>query len=208
MSVCKTQQIAGARIEVKCQKRLFFKAHYRFFILLAGIAAIIVFQILNRVSQQKQLHLLEAEASGTVFLVEKLAEIQGVLEGGLEDEGLSEERAREEEIITMLTEQMVNDYTESAMGYFREGDYGKAARDFNRALRYRRRNTTLMFYHIYALYLGQQDRRLTADELAGIQTRLRELQERGFREEERIGYSVAEMEQKVREMGYNIGERR
>jgi hypothetical protein len=233
VSICKIQQTAKAGIEVKCKKRLFITTHYRFFILLTGIAVIIVLQILSRLSQQKQIDLLEAireaKTTGTVLVVERLMEIQEAIEevhgdvklsadrlteiqDVLEDVyryvKLSAERTREGEIITMLTEQMVNEYTENALEYFRDEDYGKAARDFNRALRYRRRNTTLMFYHIYSLYLGQQDRTLTVDELTGMQARIRELQERGFREEERIGFSVAEMEQKAQEMRYNIGEHR
>ena len=212
MSICKFQQIAKVGIEVKCRKRLFITPHYWFFILLAGIVAIIVLQILSCLSQQKQIHLLEAireaEASGIALVVERLAEIQEVPEEIHGDEKLSEERALEGEIIVMLTEQMVNDYTERAIEYFREADYANAAHNFDRALRHRRRNTTLMFYHTYALYLGQRNRTLTMDELASMQTRIRELQEIGFREEEKIDFSVAEMEQKVHEMRYNIGERR
>jgi len=221
------------------KKRRFIKPLYRFFILLAGILVIIFLQILNCISQQKQIYLLDAEAARTVLVLEKLTEIQknekqlpagelktvlieqtvddfvekmvlgklAEIQEALEKMQKNEKQLSSGEIIGMLTEQMVNNYTESALDYFTEEDYANAARDFGRALRYQRGNTTLIFYQTYTLYLEQRNRALTESEFTGIQARIRELQEKGFREEEKIGFSVAEMEYKVREMGQNLGER-
>ena len=140
----------------------------------------------------------------TEFLLEKVVEIQEELERLRRDVNRQSERIRDEEIFLMLTERFVNDYTEKGLNYFNESDYEKASIAFDMALKYQQNNTTLLFYQTYATYLSYGGRIITGNRLTDMQKKVREMQDRGFREEEQIYYTVEEMERRINEIGYNI----
>ena len=112
--------------------------------------------------------------------------------------------SREDYIVVMMAEKLSYDYAIQALKYFKESDYGNASATFSLALRYQQRNTTLLFYQIYSLYLRHIKAPLTENEMIMIQARLRELKERGFREQDYIDHTIEEMQLRVEEMEYNV----
>jgi len=108
------------------------------------------------------------------------------------------------EIIGMIAEKLIYDYIQRALQYFMDADYGNAYATFSLALRYQENNSTLQFYQIYSLYLGQKNAKLTELELTAIDKGIREIKERGFKENEQLEFSIEEMENKMIEIKYNI----
>ena len=139
---------------------------------------------------------------------EEAEDLKGLLITGFNGIKIPTWQSRDNEIINMMAEKLIYDYTAKALEYFRDADYENASNTFSLAMKYQRRNSTLLFYHVYALFLRRNNAPLTENELAIIQARITELQERGFREQERLDFTVEEMEQKVMEMAYNIKEMR
>jgi len=114
------------------------------------------------------------------------------------------DQVQDNELIGMIAEKIIYDYTYRALQYFDSEDYANAYFLFSRAARYQRRNSALRFYQIYSLYLRQKDSKLTSGELAFLQTGIRELKSRVFSEQEQFKFSPEEIEQKINEMEYNI----
>jgi len=135
---------------------------------------------------------------------EEITGIQEILGAVLEAVGRSAGENREGEIIGMLAEKLAYDYTEKALEYFRRADYANAFNVFTRALQRQRRNTTLQFYQAYALYLRQRDEALSDGEWVVLQGLIRDLQGIRFRTQEQLDFTVEEMDQKLKEMEYNM----
>lgn len=135
---------------------------------------------------------------------QRTAEIQEMQAVQLEAIDRLGKQGRDIEIVGMVTEKLGYDYVQRAMQYFGEGNYGSAYITFSRALRYQRGNSVLRFYQIYSLYLRHNDMRLTDSELAIIQEGIHEINRRGFREQEQLGFSLEEMREKLTEMEYNV----
>jgi len=113
---------------------------------------------------------------------------------------LTEER-RDNEILGMLSEKFVNDFTDKGMQYFNDFDYVNAASAFNEALRYKQDNTTLIFYSMYSSYLAKGGSE-------NMQETLLELREKGFREEELLFYTIDEMEKRLDQINFNLNTER
>jgi len=138
------------------------------------------------------------------LIIEKAAEIQETLAAEFAVLSGLGDQVQDNELIGMIAEKIIYDYTHRALQYFDSEDYTNAYYLFSRAVRYQRRNSTLRFFQIYSLYLRQKDSKLTSGEMAFLQTGIRELKSRVFMEQEQFKFSPEEMEQKVTEMEYNI----
>lgn len=114
--------------------------------------------------------------------------------------------SRDEGTRAILIEKVVYDYVREGLGHFNDREYIKAHDLFNRASRYRRNDTTIQFYRIYSRYLGMVDDPLPEGELGGILGMAMNLEEAGFRPDEKLEFSEEEMRRKTREIAYNLGE--
>jgi len=131
---------------------------------------------------------------------------------GIQEENIAVRRAvnnlnagkREEQIITMLSEKFINDYTDKGLRHFFESDYKNAENAFNTALLYQNDNTSLMFFRTYCSYLNMSNDNYSDDETYVILLHILELKEKGFKEAETIYFSISEMEKIVNEMYFNI----
>jgi hypothetical protein len=106
----------------------------------------------------------------------------------------------------IILEKIIHDYVREGLRCFDKKEYLKAHDLFSRALKLRRGDTTVQFYHIYSRYLGAVDSAFTARERETILAGLGELERKGYREEDLLVFSGEEMRQKVIERAYNIGE--
>ena len=188
------------------------------FFAIAGAVTIVLFyqslqqfrdeQAKFRNEQRKREELTEEQLDGITaelsLVKEGIAEIQETLAVELGAIGRLGDQGRGGEIIGMIAEKISYDYTQRALQYFIEENYTNAYVTFTRALRYQQGNSTLQFYQIYSLYLGNRNTRLTDSEFAIIESGIREINNKGFREQEHLVYTAEEMQKRIEEMEYNI----
>ncbi|GHT53628.1 hypothetical protein FACS1894106_4660 [Spirochaetia bacterium] len=107
----------------------------------------------------------------------------------------------------MVIEKIVHDYTQTASAYFNESDYTRAYKEFAGAAKYRKNNTTILFYQIYTLYISTQYGRLDGETGKMLLDGIEAMEKRGFQNNELLDFSETEMRQKLTDMAFNIRER-
>lgn len=146
-------------------------------------------------------HETTEETSQTIIL---LAEIHKNIDNLQRNVSRTTERRRDEEIISMLTEKLVNDYTENALKYFNDSDYNNAINAFTLALRHQPDNTTLQFYLLYSLYLRQRLITLNEEELLELQLKAEDLKNVEFRENELLEHSITDINTILTQISDNV----
>jgi hypothetical protein len=120
---------------------------------------------------------------------------------------MKEAQDKDDALKSIVIEKVVHDYTQTALAYFSEAEYLRAYEEFTRVLRYRRTDTTILFYQTYSLYVHAMAN--TLDGLTGnvLLEGIAAIEKRGFKSSELLGYSEGEMRQKLTDMAFNINER-
>lgn len=145
---------------------------------------------------------LEELKTELTMLKAGMTDIQKILTAGMRT--MDKLAVENREGIRMTMEKFSDDYTERALQYFRKTDYRNAFPAFNWASDRHPENTTLLFYKIYSLYLLHHALGLSESELTIIENGSRELNERVFNEQERFDFTIDEMQEKLKDMEYDI----
>ncbi|GHV07430.1 hypothetical protein FACS189485_17780 [Spirochaetia bacterium] len=151
----------------------------------------------------------EARRAEAAYTQEQLDEINRTLP--LNNETLSQEIYEVQEtgnsLRSIIIEKIVHDYTQAALAFFNESDYIHAYREFTMAAKYRRNNTTILFYQIYSLYISTQYGRIDGETGKMLLDGIELMEKRGFQNSELLDFSENEMRQKLNDMAFNIKER-
>jgi tetratricopeptide (TPR) repeat protein len=107
-------------------------------------------------------------------------------------------------IIDMLIDHAKNNFIEKGLSYYAVQAYPQAYESFSRALSYDENNTTLLFYAVYCLYLTAMNGTADKESYQMIFDGINIISEYGYKENELLDFSEAQMRKLVADMSTNM----
>jgi hypothetical protein len=145
-----------------------------------------------RAAQRK----LDLTGSQLADITSSISEVSLMLDRGVDDQ-----------ILDILIERAIEDYTQKGITLFDEALYEKAYSAFTNALKYGGEDAEIRFYQLYSLYLMGMNGTLDRESYWMIYKGLVELSEFEYISTEGFVFSEQEIRQKLNDMKYNIEEK-